>query len=384
MLVALERGQSVSPAAAYAVEVIRDRESFLALAPEWNDLLRASRADAIFLSFEWMQCWLQAVHPSVRLFVITVRDRAGRLVGIAPHHVASFRLGRVLPYRILRILGDYASGAEYLDWIVDASEEEPVCAAIAQTLARHDSSWDCIWMPFVAGWTGASERVLAACRAAGLFARERAHEFGLVSLPAAFPQYLATLSRNARSMLSRRGRALDEEGFAFDAAVDPGALPQLLEELFRLNHLRWRSTGQDGTFVRKPLEARFYGAFAPIALARGWLRLYSARIKGQVRAIQYGYAYKNAYLQVQEGFDPEGPDGLGNVLRSRAIERCIGEGLEGYDFLAGYTEHKRRWGAARRDGHDFFICGRAAKSRLLFKGGFWPTGRFLKPVDLPA
>lgn len=367
-----------------AVNVIRHQDAFLALEPEWNQLLRASRADEIFLSWEWVHTWCQVVRPWVRLFVVTVRDRDGRLVGIAPHYLADFRLLGVVPYKILRTLGDYASGAEYLDWIVDAGLEAPVSNALAQTLARHGSHWDGIWMPFVPGWTGASQRVLEACQAAGLKGRKRSQDFGLVNLPAGFPQYLAALSRNARSMLSRRGRALDDEGFAFDACTDRAALPSALDDLFRLNHLRWRSAGQDGTFVRKPLEARFYSEFAPVALARGWLRLFSARIKGEIKAVQYGYVYKGAFLQVQEGFDPAAPQGLGNVLRSRVIESCIGEGLAVYDFLAGYTDHKRRWGAVRRDGHDFFISGGGVKGRLLSQGGLWPTGRYLRPVRLPG
>ena len=364
--------------------VLRDQAAILALEAEWDRLLAASRADTVFLSWDWVRTWLDVAGPSVRPLVVAVRTPDGRLVGLGPHYVSDFRLGRVLPCRILRILGDYASGAECLDWIVDAELEEPVSLAIAQALARH-GGWDALWMPFATGWTGAERRVLAASRAAGLQGRERGNEFGVVSLPSTFAQYLASLSRNARSMLSRRAKALEEEGgIGFDACTDAAALPALLQDLFRLNHLRWRSAGQDGTFVRKPMEARFYERFAPVALDRGWLRLYVARVKGEVKAVQYGYAYKGAFLQVQEGFDPDAPQGLGNVLRSRVVERCIAEGLSAYDFLGEYTEHKRRWGAEKREGHDFFVCGPGPRGRLLFQLGVWPTGRYLRPSRLPG
>lgn len=44
----------------------------------------------------------------------------------------------------MRVLGDYGSGAEYLEWIVDADREGPVSRAIAEALADPSQSWDCI------------------------------------------------------------------------------------------------------------------------------------------------------------------------------------------------------------------------------------------------
>jgi CelD/BcsL family acetyltransferase involved in cellulose biosynthesis len=365
-------------------QVLRSWDELRALEPEWNPLLRSSRADTVFLTWEWVKTWAQVVSPPVRPFVVTIRDAEGRLLGLAPYYHARFRLVGLVPYRALRILGDYGSGAEYLDWIVDAEREGPVSQAIAEALAAHGRSWDCIWMPFVAGWDGALERVLGTCRAAGLRGFERPNHFGFLELPGDFAAYLATLSSNARSMLSRRRRTLGQQGLEVQACSDPEAVPAFLEALFRLNHLRWQSIGRQGSFTRKRLAARFYAQFAPLALKEGWLRFFAARLDGEAKAMQYGYLYRNTFLQMQEGFDPEAPNGLGNVLRSRVIEHCIGEGVAAYDFLAGYTDHKRRWGAHLRRGHDFFLMGPGVKNDLLFRAGLWPTGRYLRPVHLPT
>jgi hypothetical protein len=72
------------------------------------------------------------------------------------------------------------------------------------------------------------------------------------------------------------------------------------------------------------------------------------------------------------------------VLRSQVIEHCIANGIEAYDFLAGYTDHKRRWGAACRTGHDFFVIGPGRRNDFLYHAGIWPTGRYLRPTRLPA
>jgi len=88
--------------------------------------------------------------------------------------------------------------------------------------------------------------------------------------------------------------------------------------------------------------------------------------QGEFKAVQLGYVYRNAFHQMQEGFDPEYVRGAGNVLRAKVIEECIAEGIGVYDFLGEMTEHKRRWRAKERMGHDLFIGNRNLRNRLLF------------------
>ena len=83
---------------------------------------------------------------------------------------------------------------------------------------------------------------------------------------------------------------------------------------------------------------------------------------------------------VQEGFDPDYISGIGNLLRVRIIEQCIEENIFEYDFLAGFTEHKRRWGSTERFGADMFIWNNKLKNAIFSLYRFWPSGRFLKLV----
>ena len=108
--------------------------------------------------------------------------------------------------------------------------------------------------------------------------------------------------------------------------------------------------------------------------------MFDLRIDGVVRAVQYGYAYRDTFLQVQEGYDPAGPDGIGNLLREQVFNTCIAEGLRTYDFMGEFTEHKRRWGSVRRIGSDVFTGHRSLKNRALFTRPVWPTGRYLREV----
>ena len=123
---------------------------------------------------------------------------------------------------------------------------------------------------------------------------------------------------------------------------------------------------------------RFYKSFAPKSLREGWLRLYVLTVDGVVKAVQYGYAYGNVYCSIQEGYDPKGCNGIGNVLRNRVFKACIREGLQEYDFLGGFTSHKRHWGAKQRYGVNILIGKISLKNSLLFWKNIWPTGRFIQ------
>jgi CelD/BcsL family acetyltransferase involved in cellulose biosynthesis len=278
--------------------------------------------------------------------------------------------------------GDQAGAAEYLDWIVREDLEEPVYGAIAAVLAAQAPPWDFIWMPYVATWKGTGTKVLEACRRHGLTTRERPQAFAVVDLPAEYSRYLASLSGNARSAVKRQTREFAERGLTFEECRSGEQLPEYLERLFALNHLRWRERGHRG-IVEKPALMRFFRQFAPVALARGWLRLFAARLGREIMAIQYGYVYGGAFHQVTEGFDPRVASGVGTALRARVIETCIKEGLSAYDFLAGYTDHKRRWGAAMRFGSDLLIGNRRSRGALCAGVGIWPTGRYLRASTLP-
>jgi hypothetical protein len=97
--------------------------------------------------------------------------------------------------------------------------------------------------------------------------------------------------------------------------------------------------------------------------AEGWLRFFAARLDGEIKAVQYGYLYRRTFLQMQEGFDLDTATGLGNALRNQVIEHCIVNGVTAYDFLAGYTDNKRRWGVRLRLGHAFFVIGPEPQER---------------------
>lgn len=365
------------------VSTLKTWSEVRALAGEWNELLRASSADTLFLTWEWLSSWIDLAAMRVEPFFVTVRDDGGRLLGAAPFYRSGLQLLRSVRFETLRIASDHATGFEYADWPLRTGCETEAAGAIVAELARRRREWDLIWMPLARGWTGAHQHIVAASRAAGFLVQRRSKPFGAFPLPTSLEQWELTFSGKRRQQLRRhRRRLLGTEGVAVARCEQERDLPLYLEALYDLHGRRRMLENDPGTFVRKPLQVRFYDTFTRKALASGWLRLYALFHDDRIHAIQLGYVYNNVFHQIQEGFNPEYVDGAGNVLRHVVIEECIKEGVAEYDFLGGYTEHKRRWGAVERIGYDVLIGRPTLRGRLLFAGEVWPSGRYMRALGL--
>lgn len=363
-------------------EILRTRDEWSKLRHEWNELLCKSRAKSLFLTWQWLDTWLQVRKQEPELLVVCVRGARGELLGLAPYYKTDYKLVRFVPYRVLRMVGDVESGAEYQTWLAEQTNESDVFAEIAKALWALRAEWDLIWMPQLGTWATPPAPIIGALRASRLLVNRRPNLFSAVALPNDYESYLGEISSNRRQQIRRMSRKiLSRPNVEIRKLSSPDEVGPALEALFRLHEKRWRALGQPGVFTRNPMERAFYEQFVPKAFEQGWLAMYTLFDNGVPKATQIGYVYDNGFLQLQEGFDPDYAAHAGNVLRRFVIEDCIKSGIREYDFLGGVSEHKRRWLAKERTGMDLLISAPRLKNIPIMKAGVWPTGAYLRPQD---
>ncbi len=360
------------------VELITTRNELIDLADQWNDLLTESQANSIFLTWEWLSTWLEAVYPEAPLLVAAAYDENHQLVGIAPFYVCSMRAMNVVSLKCLRILGECQAGAEYGDLIVHPRCEKAVIEAIATRLLEARNQWDCMYVTSVADWTGGRDRWKQ------LFAKLNAYEmwqpieYSAITLPDTHEEYLKSLTGKARRGTARFARRLSEVGtLDYRLCQTQEALPKDLSTLYDLHRCRWQELGQEGSFARRPKLVEFNNKFSPVALERGWLRLYTLDVAGKSAASVYSLMYNGKGYGLQCGFDPA-VDGAGRVLWGELIRQTIEEGATEYDFLGGGYKYKRYLGGDSRTGYTIFAGRRSLKTRCVFQLGLWPNGRCIQ------
>ena len=290
---------------------------------EWGRL--AERAGNVFATPEWLTLWWRHFGDEREPHLQAVRDDE-RLVALLPLY-----LWRRRAPRTLRFMGH---GPSDVMGPVCAPEDRPVAAKALERLLAH-GGWDVLL----------AERLPSAdVLPPSLGARELQTEPSpvLAIQGTSWDEFLAAKSSNFRQQVRRRERKLAEEhGLSFRLADDPARLDADLDVLFRLHEARW---GAEGSGALRERRSAFHREFAPLALERGWLRLWLLELGGRPAAAWYGLRFAGRELFYQAGRDPAlEKQAVGFVLLVHTVREAMNDGMREYDFLRGGEGYKDRF-----------------------------------------
>ena len=109
-----------------------------------------------------------------------------------------------------------------------------------------------------------------------------------------------------------------------------------------------RRGGYDGLHTSELVA--FHEELTPLALAKGWLRLFILTLNGENAAALYGFMYGNKFYFYQSGFDPRfSANSVGLVTMGLAIEAAIENGAHEFDLLHGDEKYKSLWAKQQRN-----------------------------------
>jgi len=339
---------TASPIGPWHVERLTTVEQLATMREEWNDLLRISRSDCLFLTWEWLSTWWRHCAGGGRLAVLPIRF--GRdLLGIAPLRSAPSRSCPPISAQALQFLGTGNVGSDYLDIVVRPARRAQTLELLAAALERErrvvdlgqlreegSSAHHLAALLEQRGWTSL-RRVVARCP----FIALEGHTFD---------DYLATLGASHRANFRRRLRELSREFvLEWGQVRTEEERREALEILFRLHLDRFADRGGSDALHTPELQS-FHRELSGIALARGWLRLYVLRLDGRPAAALYGFRYGSSFLFYQAGFDRAFARwSVGLVAMGLAIRAAIEEGAREFDLLHGEERYKSLWARSSRE-----------------------------------
>ncbi len=312
-------------------------EGWQALSKEWNDLLRRSGSDRIFLTWEWLYPWAEVfLKEDSKLYILTVHNE-NTLIGIAPWCIRKIRYGG-FPMRRIEFLGTPEAGSDYLDVFAKKGKEKEVARSIYRFLFEEAvSQWDCFGFLDVPSDSLFLLHFIEQMQEDGKYSEVEAGAFcpSLV-LPKTREDFLARLSPNRRQQYSRHLRLLEREGAVRHDSLRREKIGPVLKDFKALYQQRWDNADELLLFVEKVLLHSQGEDKVQLDL----LNVDGKTIAGLLH-LRCGESLLMYLMAVDHSFNKN--ISIGNILVGLSIEKAITEGYSEYNFLKGYEEYKFHW-----------------------------------------
>ncbi len=321
------------------VTAYTDSTVFEALKPAWNDLLKRSSSDLIFLSWEWQSIWWDAYHAG-ELWILTVTDDNGVLVAIAPWFIQHRDDGRVV-----RTIG-CVDVTDYVDIIAEADTASLVYPVLAEYLNQHRSRFDWVNLCNIPEASPTYRQFPDALRKVGFDADLVLQEVcPIIHLPDEWEAYLGMLDKKNRHELRRKVRRAESESKLEYYVV--GVQHNFEHEVNKFLDLMRTSQPSKAEFLAIPENAAFFRAILRAAFEKNWLRLSFLHVDGVPAAAYCDFDYNGEILVYNSGLDLSVKPHLsaGIVLLVYNIAAAIESKHRLYDFLRGNETYKYRMGA---------------------------------------
>jgi CelD/BcsL family acetyltransferase involved in cellulose biosynthesis len=329
--------------------IYRSFSELASLSGEWNDILSCCSASHVpFLRYEYLSNWWTTLGGGEwsqgELYVVTIRDDDGKLLGIAPLFYSQNRDN--LP--ALLLLGSIEI-SDYLDLIVRTSDSQPFLTTLFETLARDARlpNWQVLdWYnipedsPTLAGLAGQVEPY------GWQYQQQRLQPSVHIPLPGDWEVYLAGIDKKQRHEIRRKMRRAEESTIPLHWYIvqDAASLEAEMEAFLDL-------------MAQDPAKARFLSPAMRQQMKLtmqtffqlGWLQLAFLEINGSKAAGYLNFDYNGHIWVYNSGLNFDYRElSPGWVLLGYLLKWANDEQRAEFDFMRGDEDYKYRFGGINR------------------------------------
>ena len=355
-------------------ELITDTPGFLKLEKVWNDLLRKSDADTIFLSWEWVSTWWEVFGENKELFMPVFRQ-GDEILGLAPLYKRKRKIIKILPLREIAFLGGGGPvRSDYMD-LICRPEFYDQCRQEFLDFLRRDTTWDTANLKDLRENSSLTD----ADDGGNLkFSEPNEERCYYIEMPNSFEDYLMELDGKMRRNIRNRRRNLDRDFSSVDFRIleDRDRLPDWMETFKSLHTRRMEKKGVGGKFSSDDYD-RFHDLISKKFFDQGRLFAADLKLDGKTVACRYNFLYDNKIYDYQTGFDPVySRNGVMQALISYIIEYAINNEIREFDFLAGEENYKRRFANRERKICNLRIFNSSSRGRIYRLLSNWKRSLF--------
>jgi len=327
------------------IRELNEYNELIDLREKWNNVLKKSRDDDIFLTWEWLSTWWKH-YGKERKPIILLAEDTNEIVAIAPLMHSVHKLFG-LKLRKMEFIGTEAH-TDYSNFILTEGKEQSLKLFLKYLT---NLAWDCLELREIPETADSLLCLRKISKEMYMPDQRVASKCPYISLPDSWDAFSKTLSGDMRRNLRRRMKRLRERyKVEFKKQNDLESLEEAMKTFFFLHQKRWRSKGLLGSFGRDPKFCDFLLDISRCFAERNWLNLSFLTINDRPVASALCFEYNKTLYYYHPGFDPEySKFGVGNLLIEHLIEYSIRKGLKKFDFLKGAESYKSDWAQMSRN-----------------------------------
>lgn len=338
------------------VRELNEYDQFMELREQWNDVLRKSKDNEVFLTWEWLSTWWKHYGKEKELMILLAED-GEKIVAIAPLVYSIYKLFG-LGLRKMEFLG--TQHTDYRNFILTEKKMESL-KLFLKYLSK--LNWDCLEFRNIPE-TAESFAALRYILGTSHMQDERVSSTCFyIPLCTTWDVFSKELSGNMRRNLRRRMKRLEQNyKVAFKRQDDIDSVQQGVETFIHLHQKRWNSKGFRGSFGEEPKFRDFLLDVSKCFAEKNWVNLSFLTADDKPISAALCFEYNRTLYYYHPGYDPEYSNfGVGNLLIMRLIQDSIQKGLAKFDFLAGAESYKSDWTPLSRNNLEV----RYVRNRLL-------------------
>ena len=345
----------------FKVEIIASLEEWKNLAHIWNDFLASSRADTIFLTWEWLFSWAECfLGQNRQLFILTVY-RNHELVGIAPWYIN--RVSRYgMPLRQIEFLGSPETGGDYPDVILKRGKEQEITRILYRYLFHQACShWDCLLLNDIPVDSLFLLFFQEEIEAEGKYAEiGRGSYCPMVNIPSGSEWFPPGCSSKRKARFHQDLNRLMKSGEVVHTIEHGPDLPDALNRFF---DFYGEKTGYNNC------ELQFFlKKFAAYCSDLNRIRIDRLQVRGKTVAAFLNLIYREDVLLYLMAVDRKFNSKIsaGNVLVGICLKQSHKEKRARYDFLKGVEPYKFYWADSGRTSVRIFLAKPSVSACVYF------------------
>jgi len=329
------------------ISVINIEQDFFKLQKEWEELEKHANNLTIFQTWVFQYYTWRIFADKVRLNLILVREKTGRLIGCAP---LGTRIQKVGPVK-LKLLGFCCiKYCDFQNFIVHADYETQVFSALAEWFRNNRKQWDMIQFKLLReDFAIIDKKSLFIEKMQDSIKIENIGQAPYISIQENWTNFQDALSskraKSVRYEVKNLFRQFDGEFKGFDKGSE---LENALTQMMDLHQKRIRQKHQLGAFATEQVRKGFRELVHELE-KKGYITIHTIAAKEQTIAAIGSFVFDKKISYFQGGFDPEyfrlSP---GKVVLALRVTEAIEKKVKEFDFLFGDEDYKFAWSTGQR------------------------------------